>query len=147
MRTIFYLNSKPIPELNLRDSRIEKYIKFIADNNSARTACVKMLQEIGSQGNLVAEGRDQGSVVFTNAKYKFYLDATPEERARRRYRDFERMGKKIDMDSLIAQINERDNADRARPIGALRIPDDAIIVDTTHLSIEQVVNHILSHIQ
>ncbi|MCK5342901.1 MAG: (d)CMP kinase, partial [Candidatus Heimdallarchaeota archaeon] len=145
VRTLFYLESKPIPEINLRNSRIEKYIKFVADNNTARNACVKMLQEIGSHGNLVAEGRDQGSVVFTNAKYKFYLDATPEERARRRYLDFERMGKKIDMVSLIAQINERDEADRARPIGALRIPDDAIIVDTTNLSIEQVVNQILSH--
>ncbi len=147
MRTTFYLNSKPIPEINLRDERIEKYIKFVADNKVARISCVKMLQKIGKLGKLVAEGRDQGSVVFTNAKYKFYLDATPEERARRRYQDFERMGKKIDMKSLIAQINDRDEADRARPIGALRIPDDAIIVDTTKLTIEQVVNLILSNVK
>ncbi|MCD4656133.1 MAG: (d)CMP kinase [Planctomycetes bacterium] len=146
MSTVFYLKSQPIPDINLRDGRIEKYIKFIADNNVARNSCMKMLQEIGKRGNLVTEGRDQGSVVFTNAKFKFYLDATPDERAHRRLRDFERMGKKTELNTLISQINDRDNADKARPFGALRIPDDAIIVDTTNLTIEQVVDRILSHI-
>lgn len=147
MRTVFYLETEPIPDINLRDGRIEKYIKFVADTEAARNSCVKMQQEIGKRGNLVTEGRDQGSVVFTNAKYKFYLDATPKERARRRFRDFERMGKKTDLISLISQINDRDDADKARPFGALRIPDDAIIVDTTNLTIEQVVEQILSHIK
>jgi len=101
---------------------------------------------IGST-SLVAEGRDTGTIVFPDADIKFYLDATPEERARRRYSEFVDKGTDISMGQVLKDIEKRDQRDSARMISPLVISEDAVVVDTTHLKLEEVVDKILSLIK
>ena len=94
---------------------------------------------------LVADGRDMGSVVFPDAQLKIYLTASPEERAKRRYKQL--IGKGIDaiLPDLLRDLKERDRRDSERPISPLKPAEDAIVIDTTDLTIEQVVSQILEH--
>ena len=88
---------------------------------------------------VVAEGRDQGTVVFPDARWKFFLEADPLERARRRQKDLAECGIKVDLEELKAQIESRDASDRNRPVGPLAAAPDAIVIDTTLISPEQTV--------
>jgi cytidylate kinase len=99
-------------------------------------------QAIGRDRSLVAEGRDMGTVVFPHAAHKFFLDATPEERALRRHRQLAAMGRKADLDALAGQIRRRDEQDRGRAVAPLRPAPDALVIDTTNLTKEQVFDRI-----
>ena len=85
----------------------------------------------------MAEGRDQGTEVFPEARVKFYLDARPEVRAERRQLDLESRGEKISRETVLRQILERDGRDRTRKVGALRRAPDAIYLDNSQLDIDQ----------
>lgn len=93
---------------------------------------------------LVADGRDMGTVVFPDAELKIFLTASPEERAQRRYKQL--IGKGIDaiLPDLLRDLKERDERDRARPISPLRPAEDAVVLDTTGLTIEQVVDRVMN---
>ncbi len=95
-------------------------------------------QEMGRKGKVVAEGRDTGTVVFPEARYKFYLDASPEERARRRYSQLLEQGQNADLDEILAQIIQRDQNDSSRSLAPLKAAADAVIIDSSALSIEEV---------
>jgi cytidylate kinase len=101
-----------------------------------------MQQEIGRAGGLVTEGRDQGSVVFPDAEFKFYVDASAEVRAKRR--QLEEGG---DVEAIRRSIERRDAEDRARKAGPLVRPEGAVVVDTSGLTLEQVVARILAAIE
>lgn len=100
-------------------------------------------RKLAEQRPLVVEGRDMGTVVFPTARFKFFLDATPEVRALRRLRDLEARGQAADLAELTEQIRKRDAMDRNRPIAPLRAAPDAIAVDTSHLDIEGVLGILL----
>lgn len=119
----------------IRKPEIARLLKPIADAPECRAELVKMQQKIGSLGNLVTEGRDQGSVVFPNAEFKFYLDASVEERARRRHKQ-----EGGDLEAVKQAVIARDTADRSRPVGALVVPKGSIPVDTTEMTIDQTVD-------
>lgn len=104
-------------------------------------------QELGKAYSLVAEGRDMGTAVFPGAPYKFFLDATPEVRARRRVRQLAENGVIEDAATVERQIRERDDQDRNRPIAPLKPADDAVIVDTSELDIDQVFQTIIDKIE
>ena len=104
-----------------------------------RSKLTAMQQEMGRKGKLVAEGRDTGTVVFPDAAWKFYLDAAPEERARRRIEQMRASGQQVDEQEILAQIIKRDQDDRQRTIAPLTRADDAALVDTSKLTIDQVV--------
>lgn len=87
---------------------------------------------------LVADGRDMGSVVFPDAELKIFLEASLEERAKRRYLQLKAKGKHVSLDSVRAELEQRDHRDRQRPIAPLIAPEGATIIDTTHLSIQDV---------
>jgi cytidylate kinase len=95
---------------------------------------------------LIAEGRDMGTIVFNDATLKIFLTASPEERARRRYKQLKEKGIDAKLDSLITEIAERDNRDMTRTLAPLQVAVDAQIIDTTYLSIEQVVTCILQQL-
>ncbi len=97
-----------------------------------------MQQEIGREGNIVAEGRDTGTVVFPNAAWKFYLDAAPEERMRRRAAQLREKGELVDEEELLRMIIKRDHDDQTRTIAPLCRAEDAILIDTGVLTIDQV---------
>ena len=91
---------------------------------------------------LVCEGRDQGSVVFPDATVKFYLDADPRVRARRRAEQLARRGFVVPVDEMLRRILERDEQDSTRSDGPLVCPEDAIVVDTTDMTLDEVVDHL-----
>ena len=93
------------------------------------------------------EGRDIGSFVFPNAEHKFYLDCNIEERAKRRYKEEVLKNPKISFEDMKNEIAKRDYIDKTKKIAPLVVPENAIIIDSTNLTIEQVADKILSHIK
>ena len=112
-----------------------------------RKKLTEMQQKIGSKGAIVAEGRDMGTVVFPDADHKFFLDATAEERARRRVKQLEKMGQKVQFDEILAQIVKRDQDDRSRSLAPLKAAPDAVIVDSSAMTIAEVVDFMLASIK
>ena len=107
---------------DIRAERITKGAVNLADAPEVRAELVRLQQEFGKAGGLVTEGRDQGTVVFPDAEHKFYLDASIEVRARRRFDELEKRGERVGFEELKRGIAERDEKDRSRPVGALRVP-------------------------
>jgi len=114
---------------------------------AVRQRLTKLQQEIGARGKIVAEGRDTGTVVFPNARWKFYLDADARERARRRARQLREQGIEVSESEILAQIQQRDQQDQQRAIAPLRAAEDAIHIDSTHMTADQVVARMLSFIR
>ena len=103
-----------------------------------RTHLVTMQKEYANSKDIIMEGRDITTVVFPNAEVKIYLDATPEERANRRYKELIAKGIETTYEDTLEAINKRDYNDKTTPVGALKVAEDAVVVDTTYLSIEEV---------
>lgn len=128
----------------LRSGEATKAASFVAVVPAIRELLVAQQQKIGRErGDLVTEGRDQGTVVFPDAEFKFYLDATPQERARRRVAQLRARGEVVDQNEILSQIIARDTRDANRAVGPLAVPKDARVIDTTSMSQEKVVEHIL----
>ena len=123
---------------------------MIASRASAEPEVRKKLTEmqrtIGNNGAIVAEGRDMGTIVFPDAMHKFFLDATPEERAMRRQKQLEESGQKIEFQELLAQIQKRDRNDSSRSLAPLQPADDAVIIDSSEMNIDEVVSFMLAAI-
>jgi CMP/dCMP kinase len=109
-----------------------------------REALLPVQRAFGAAGGIVAEGRDMGTVVFPDAEIKFYLDASPQERAKRRYEEMVCKGERVSLRSIENDMLRRDLQDRSRSIAPLVVPADAVIVDSSHLSITQVVDFMIS---
>ena len=125
----------------IRDPQLTAAVKPIADSPECRAELVRLQQEIGREGGLVTEGRDQGSVVFPDAEFKFYLDALLDVRAKRRH--LEQGG---DLEAIRRSMERRDAEDRSRKVGPLVRPQGAVEVDTSSLTVEEVVARILAAI-
>jgi len=111
-----------------------------------RKSLLSLQREAGLQGGIVAEGRDMGSIVFPHADYKFYLDANVEERTNRRYKELLAKGAGAEYQGIKKDIMARDDQDSQRKIAPLKASADAIIIDSTGLSVECVVGKIIEHI-
>ena len=101
-------------------------------------------RDLARRASVVAEGRDTGSVVFPHADLKIFLDADIGERARRRHAELAGTGMDTNMEDVITAMRQRDERDRTRPTSPLVIPEHAVVVDTTHLSVDEVVGVIVS---
>ncbi|MCA1742710.1 MAG: (d)CMP kinase, partial [Desulfovibrionales bacterium] len=112
-----------------------------------REYLTKSQQSIGQETSLVAEGRDMGSIVFTNAHYKFFLDASARIRTERRKTQLLKMGKDADYNLILEQIIKRDEQDRNRAIAPLKPAPDAFIIDTGHLNPDQVFEQMKKYIE
>jgi cytidylate kinase len=120
------------PEMSMVASRVSAI-------PAVREKLTQLQREIGGRGGIVAEGRDMGTVVFPQAAWKFFLDATPEERARRRVLQLREKGQQVDEKETLRLIVERDRADSSRALAPLKPADDALIVDSSKMTIDQVV--------
>ncbi|NIA21442.1 MAG: (d)CMP kinase [Anaerolineaceae bacterium] len=128
----------------IRENEVSRQSRHAASNERVRAHLVAAQQRIGRQWqNLVTEGRDQGTVVFPEAEVKFYLDASPEVRARRRQAELAGRGRPEPLKNILEELNTRDQSDRSRRVGPLKAAEEAIVVDTTEMTIEQVVDHLL----
>ncbi|MGH7179156.1 MAG: (d)CMP kinase [Tepidisphaeraceae bacterium] len=141
------LNDEPVGHL-LRGGDATRAASYVAIVPAIREQLVAQQRAIGAQrGDLVTEGRDQGSVVFPHAEFKFYLDASPDERARRRAAQLRARGEIVDAAELLNQILVRDRRDATRAVGPLAIPRDARVIDTTRLSESQVIDEIVAQVR
>jgi cytidylate kinase len=138
------LNGEPVGHL-LRAGDATRAASFVALVPAVREILVKQQQEIGaSRPNLVTEGRDQGTVVFPHAELKFYLEASPVERARRRANQLRARGEVVDIAMIQDQIMDRDSRDARRAVGPLAVPNGAEVIDTTQLPLKSVVDQIVA---
>jgi len=141
------LNGESVGHL-LRGGEVTRAASKVAVVASIREQLVADQQRIGAEhGKLVTEGRDQGTVVFPSAPFKFYLDATPAERAHRRVAQLRARGEIVDHGEILNQIVARDHRDASRVVGPLAVAFDAIVIDTTVLTQEQVVNQMAQRVQ
>jgi len=138
------LNDEPVGHL-LRGSDATRAASYVAVVPAIRAHLVEQQQAIGREHqNLVTEGRDQGTVVFPDAQLKFYLDASPQERARRRVKQLRDRGEIVDHNSILSEIMTRDQRDSSRTVGPLAVPRDAQVIDTTLMSEDQVIGRIVA---
>lgn len=136
-----YLDSQDITE-DIRKEKVVKFVSEVSAISSVRRKMVDLQRDIAKEGNYILDGRDAGSVVFPNADYKFYLDASLEERAKRRYK--EELSKEVDIsfEAVKESIKKRDKYDCNRKDSPLVVPENAIIIDTTNMTIDEVAEEI-----
>ena len=129
----------------IRTERAGAEASRVAAMPPVRTALLVRQHGFARLPGLVADGRDMGTVVFPGAPLKIYLTASAEERARRRHKQLKEKGLTVNIADLSQEIRERDLRDSSRPVAPLRPAEDAIILDSTELGIEQVVDQVLGH--
>ena len=131
----------------IRTPELTNNVKYIARVPGVRHEMVRLQRMIGRKRGAVMEGRDIGTVVFPGADYKFYLDADVDERANRRCEELTQAGVSVNLEDIRKDVVMRDESDMKREVGALKVAPDAILVDTTDLSIDEVVDRLLSFVQ
>lgn len=141
-----FLNGKDVTK-DIRSKEVTKIVSPVSSIKEVRFIMVDMQRKLAEGKNVIMEGRDICTYVFPNADVKIYLDASVEERAKRRFK--ENREKNIDMtyEEVYENIRKRDENDKAKEIGALKLAKDSIVVDTTSLSIDQVVEKIIEIIK
>lgn len=146
-----FLDGEDVTE-RVRSPEVTEKTRFSANNPAIREIMVRLQQQIGKRyllenKSLVTEGRDQGTIVFPDADFKFFITATPEERARRRFGEMRRRGESGDLNEILQAINLRDAQDSSRKVGPLREPDDAHRVVTDGMEIDEVVRYLIRIIE
>jgi cytidylate kinase len=136
-------NGGPLDDA-IRSETVAMWASRLAALPVVRDALKAAQRDIGAARSLTAEGRDMGTVVFPQARYKFFLDATPEARAQRRFQQLQAMGLPEAYASILEQIKHRDAQDRTRAIAPLKPAPDAMLVDTTDLDVDQVFARMLA---
>ncbi len=141
-----FLNGKDISK-EIRTEEVTNHVSYISSLKPVREKLVEIQRNIGKNANIVIEGRDIGTVVFPDADIKFYLDASVEERARRRINDNNDSSKAASLEEMMEKIKKRDEYDSNREISPLKKADDAIYIDSTNMNIDEVCNFIIDKIK
>lgn len=140
-----FINGKDISDF-IRTNEISSLASKVSKDKEIREKLVDLQRKLADKVSCVMEGRDITSVVLKDAEYKFYLDANPRVRAKRRLNDLKGKDSKITLDELIAEIEERDKRDKTRVNSPLQITKDSNYIDTSEMTVEDVVNKILSYV-
>ena len=143
---VILLNNEDVTGL-IRTPEVSRLSSDVATKRAVRVKLVELQQEIGKSGNIVAEGRDMGTYVFPDAAFKFYLDASLGERARRRWKQLEETGGGGDIESVKNEIIKRDAQDMERSESPLHPAVNAVIIDTTNLTSDEVTDRIIKEVQ
>lgn len=141
-----FLDGEEVTE-EIRTPEVDQAVSPVCEIKAVRDVLAKLQRKFGENRNLVTDGRDQGTVVFPDADVKFYLTASLDERAKRRKKDQEQKGIFLPMEEVFRGIQERDRRDSERAHAPLRPAEDAIVVDTTHMTLEEQVEHVLNIIR
>lgn len=140
-----YLDGENVTN-QLNDAEISRVASIISPFKQLRECVIEIQRSMAKLHNIIIEGRDIGTVIIPNAKYKFFVTASVEARAERRYKQLIEAGKNVDYNDILNGLKERDEKDTQREISPLIKANDAILVDTSNLNIEEVVDLILSKI-
>jgi cytidylate kinase len=133
--------------LDIRQARITRFVSDVAKIKEVREVLVKMQRELGLKGDCVLDGRDIGTVVFPDAQKKFFIDASSGVRVERRFKELKGLGQDISLNEVEKDLSNRDKIDSTRQVSPLRKAQDAIYIDTSCLSIEQVVDKMFEFIK
>ena len=128
------------PEMGMMASAVSK-------SPTVRARLLSIQRAMGERGGVVMDGRDIGTVVFPHAEVKFFLDATPEERGRRRWKELRDKGSNVDLDAITDEIRKRDAQDSGRELAPLRKAADAVYVDSSMMTIDDVVNELIAQVE
>jgi len=123
----------------IRTPEVSQGASQVSAHPEVRAALLELQRRLGAGGGVVVEGRDTGTVVFPHAQAKFFLTASEEERARRRVAELRARGTAVDFDATLREIRERDQRDASRDVAPMRPADDALVIDSSTQTIEQVV--------
>lgn len=124
-------------ESKIRTMEVSSHVSPVAALDFVREAMVKQQQEMGRKKGIVMDGRDIGTTVFPDAELKIFVTASPEIRAQRRYDELKAKGQAVDFDEILENVKQRDYIDQHREVSPLRKADDALLLDNSHLTIEQ----------
>jgi cytidylate kinase len=138
-----YLDGEDVTD-RLRAPEVEESVSIVSRVAGVREALVEKQRRIADAGPIVMAGRDIGTVVLPDADLKIYLDASLEERAARRHREFETLGRTVSKEEVLADIRRRDQIDSERAVSPLRPADDAVIIETDGLSQDDVLARVVS---
>jgi len=127
-----------------RSPQVDANVSIVAAFRGVRSALTQQQRRIGQRGRIVMVGRDIGTVVLPEADLKIYLDATAEERARRRYEEMLKHGDKPDYDEILKKVIKRDRIDSTRDVAPLKAAQDAVVVDSDKLTADQVFEQVLA---
>lgn len=141
-----FLDGRDVSD-DIRWDEVTQAASVVASNPAVRQQLVELQRACGHGTNLVTEGRDQGTIVFPHAECKFFLTAAPEERAERRRKELSAQGRELTMEELLSQQAERDRRDETRACAPLKPAEDALRIDTSHLSLEAVVDELVRHVK
>ena len=141
----FFLNGKDVSE-EIRTPRVSAVVSPVAAIKEVRVKLVDLQREISKGKSVILDGRDIGTVVFPNGDVKIFLVASPEERAKRRLKEYEEKGVEADYESVLASIKERDHIDSTRKESPLKKAEDAHEIDSSTMSIDEVVAAISKYI-
>jgi len=130
----------------IRQPLITKFVSDIAKIKGVREVMLGLQRKLGSQRDAVLDGRDIGTVVFPNADKKFYLDANFKERVSRRHKELRELGQDVTLSDVDSDLRNRDNIDSTREFAPLKKAEDAIYIDTTDMTIREVVGRVLKEI-
>lgn len=131
----------------IRTLQVTNQTFYVARSARIREIMVEWQRELGHRQSVVVEGRDVGTVVFPGADFKFYLDANLEERSRRRAEELRAKGNSVDGKQLTSELKDRDHKDQSRSVGPLKKAADAVFIDSTDMSIDEVVKEMLKYIK
>jgi cytidylate kinase len=126
----------------IRSPEVEAYVSLVSSYPRVRAALIAQQRRIAAPGSIVMVGRDIGTVVLPEADLKVFMQASPEERARRRYHEILAQGKLADFEEILKAMWERDKQDREKPISPMVPAPDAVIIETDNLSLEAVLTHL-----
>lgn len=141
-----YLDGEDVSDL-IRTQEVSKAASDCSAFASVRRKLVELQQAMGARKSVIMDGRDIGTVVLKDAEYKFYLTATAEERAMRRFRELQEKGSEDTYEKVLEDVNRRDYNDMHREVDPLRQAEDAVLIDSTHMSIDEVVDFVISRIK
>ncbi len=132
----------------IRRPEVTAKVHYVASAAKLREKLVEMQRQFAAKhAKIVTEGRDQGTVAFADADIKFFLTASRAERARRRFTELQASGEKVDFEQIQKSIDQRDKSDRDRMVGPLKPAADAVVIDTTDLTIDQVVQKLSGYVK
>lgn len=140
--TRIFLNDEDVSE-SIRSHEITQFVTPVSADGRVREVLVEQQRHIGQRGGFVVDGRDIGTVVFPNAALKIYLTASVEARAQRRFLEQQAKGNPMTLDAVAADIQRRDHADSTRAVAPLRKADDAVELDSSDLTLDEVVAKIV----
>ncbi len=141
-----YLNGENVSK-EIRTTEVSDNVSFIAKQSEVRERLVVLQRDIAEKQGVIMDGRDIGTVVLPNADYKFFLTASADERARRRFLELQSLGIETTIEEVKQNLIERDRIDSEREISPLKQAEDAILIDNTNLNKEETIDLILSYIK